>query len=285
MRFMNRPETEPAAVRARKRRQARCRIIYAGSAVGLLVIAIGGGWYVERTGMLATALAPLEARLAAHAVALGLTVQSVEVEGRARADRQAILAALGVGRGSPILELDLTGAKARLEALPWVRSAAVERRLPDGIYVRLVEHQPVAVWQHHRKFDLIDQDGAVIPNARAEEFPDLPQVVGDGAPLAASDLVDMLASEGDLASRVTASVRIGERRWNLQFDNGVEVALPEESAAAAWHRLAALERSDKVLERDVTAIDMRLDDRLVLRLPADTAKTLIKKGRPTRPNA
>ena len=190
--------------------------------------------------------------------------------------------ALGADFG---LVLDLSGAKERLEALAWVRSAAVERRLPDGIYVRLVEHEPVAVWQHHEKFDLIDQDGAVIPQAQAAAFPELPQVVGAGAPGAASDLVEMLASEPALASRVTASVRVGERRWTLQFDNGVEAALPEDSPAAAWHRLAALERSDKVLERDITAIDMRLDDRLVLRLSPDAAKSLIKKGRPTRPNA
>lgn len=285
MRFMNRDETDPPSVRARHRRQAQRRLVYIGAALTLLIGALGGGWYLARTGMLAVALAPVEARLASQAVAFGLTVQSVEVEGRERADRQAILEALGVRRGTPILNLDLDGAKTRLESIPWIRSAAVERRLPDGIYVRLVEHQPVAVWQHHRKFDLIDQDGVVIPNARAEDFPALPQVVGDEAPRAASDVVDMLASEPALASRVVASVRIGGRRWNLMLDNGIEVALPENSPGSAWHRLAALDHNDRLLERDVTFIDMRLADRLVLRLSPDTAKSLIKKVRPMRPNA
>lgn len=285
MRFMNRDETDPPSVRARHRRQAQRRLIYIGAAFTLLISALGGGWYLARTGMLAVALAPVEARLASQAVAFGLTVQSVEVEGRERADRQAILEALGVRRGTPILNLDLDGAKTRLESIPWIRSAAVERRLPDGLYVRLVEHQPVAVWQHHRKFDLIDQDGVVIPNARADDFPALPQVVGDEAPRAASDVVDMLASEPALASRVIASVRIGGRRWNLMLDNGIEVALPENSPESAWHRLAALDHSDRLLERDVTFIDMRLADRLVLRLSPDTAKSLIKKVRPMRPNA
>jgi cell division protein FtsQ len=285
MRPVTRADADPAPVRARRRRQARRRMIYVSAAVIVFGAVASGGWYLERTGAIATVLAPIEARLATEAIALRLTVQSIQVEGRQRVEPQAILAALGANRGTPILSIDLDAAKARLEALPWVQSAAVERQLPDGIYIRLVERQPLAVWQHHRKFDLIDQEGTVIPAARPDDFPSLPQVVGGGAPQAASDLVDMLASEPDLASHVTASVRIGGRRWNLELDNGIEVALPEDAPEAAWHRLAALDRSDRLLERNITAVDMRLTDRLVLRLSPDAAKSIIKKTRTTRPTA
>ena len=285
MRPVTRGDADPAPVRARRRRQARRRMIYVGAAVIVLGAVASGGWYLERTGAIAKVLAPIEASLANEAIAHRLTVQSIQVEGRQRVEPQAILAALGANRGTPILSIDLEVAKARLEALPWVHSAAVERQLPDGIYIRLVERQPLAVWQHHRKFDLIDQEGTVIPAARPDDFPSLPQVVGGGAPQAASDLVDMLASEPDLASHVTASVRIGGRRWNLELDNGIEVALPEDAPEAAWHRLAALDRSDRLLERNITAVDMRLTDRLVLRLSPDAAKSIIKKTRTTRPTA
>lgn len=271
--------------RMRHRRRMHRRAIYAAASVIVLAAAVGGFWYLERTGMIATVLASVEARIAAQAGNLRLTVQSVEVEGRYRAERQAILDALNVHRGSPILSVDLDLAKTRLEAIPWVRSAAVERRLPDELYVRLVEHQPLAVWQHRHTFQVINQDGEVIPGARVEDFPSLPQVVGDGAPRAAAELVDMLAGEHDLASHVIASVRVGGRRWNLELDNGIEIALPEDAPNAAWHRLAALDRRDRLLEREITSVDMRLSDRLVLRLTPDTAKSIIKKARPTRPNA
>jgi cell division protein FtsQ len=285
MRPVTRADAEPAPVRARRRRQARRRVVTASATVILLGILAGGGWYLERSGAVAETLAPIEARLAAEAVDLRLTVQSIEVEGRQRTAPQAILDALGADRGTPILRVDLDAAKTRLEAIPWVHSAAVERQLPDGIYIRLVERQPLAVWQHQRKFDLIDQDGAIILTARPDDFPSLPQVVGDSAPQAAADLIDMLASEPELAGHVTASVRVGGRRWNIELDNGIEVALPEDAPEAAWHRLAALDRSDRLLERDITAIDMRLADRLVLRLSANAAKSIIKKTRTTRPTA
>ncbi len=285
MRSVTQGEAVPAPVRARQRRQARRRMTYACTAVAALAAFGGGAWYLERSGAIAKALAPVEARLTAEAIARGLTIQSVEVEGRQRTERQAILAALGAGRGAPILSVDLDAAKTRLEAIPWVHAAAIERQLPDRIFIRLVERQPLAVWQHDRKFELIDNDGAVVANTRAEDFPALPQIVGDGAPQAASDLVDMLASEPDLSRHVTASVRIGGRRWNLELDDGIEVALPDAAPEAAWHRLAALARNDRLLERDVAEIDMRLADRLVLRLSPDAAKAILKKTRTTRPTA
>jgi cell division protein FtsQ len=272
-------------VRARHRRQAHRHFFYGGAIATILVGASVGAWYFARNGVLARTLAPIEAYLADAAVALDLTIQRVEVEGRERVERQAILKALGAGLGAPILSVDLDAAKTRLEAIPWVHSAAVERRLPDQIYIQLVERQPLAIWQHHRRFDLIDRDGTVIPTTRPDDFPSLPQVVGDGAPQAAGDLVEMLASEPDLAAHVRASVRVGERRWNIELDNGVEVALPEAAPEAAWHHLAALDRSDRLLERDIVAVDMRLSDRLVLRLSPDAAKSLIKKTRTTRPAA
>jgi cell division protein FtsQ len=181
-------------------------LFYAGAIAAILVSAGAGAWYFARNGTLAQTLAPIEARVADAAVALDLTVQRVEVEGRERVERQAILKAVGAGLGAPILSVDLDTAKVRLEAIPWVHSAAVERRLPDEIYIRLVERQPLAIWQHHHRFDLIDRDGTVIPTVRPDDFPSLPQVVGDGAPQAAADLIEMLANEPDLAAHVTALV-------------------------------------------------------------------------------
>jgi cell division protein FtsQ len=101
---------------------------------------------------------------------LGLVVTDVKVEGRETTDRETILAALDAGPGTPILAMSPRRAKERLETLPWVRSAVVERRLPDTLYVRLVERKPLALWQHGGKLDLIDREGAVIPVCRLDLF-------------------------------------------------------------------------------------------------------------------
>jgi len=198
---------------------------------------------------------------------LGLVVTDIEVTGRATTDRETILAALDAHYGTPILGVSPARAKAQLEALPWVRSAAIERRLPGTIYVRLVERQPLAVWQHDGKWELIDRDGTVIPVNDLSRFAKYPTVVGDDqARHSAAQLLDLLASEPSLANRVTALVMVGDRRWNVRIDNAIDVMLPEDDIAGAWSKLAQLEKTNRILQRDVEAIDLRLPDRLVLRV-------------------
>jgi cell division protein FtsQ len=197
---------------------------------------------------------------------LGLTVDDIQVVGRTTTDRATILAALDAQAGTPILGVSPSLAKQQLEALPWVRSAAIERRLPGTIYVRLVERQPLGVWQHDGgKLDLIDRDGAVIPVSDLSRFAKLPSVIGgDEARHGATQLLDLLAGEPSLAAHVTAVTLVGDRRWNVRVDNLIEVLLPEDDVAGAWSRLAQLESTSRILQRDVATIDLRFPDRLVV---------------------
>lgn len=205
--------------------------------------------------------------------ALGLVVTDIEVEGRETTDTGTILKALDAYSGTPILAISPDRAKQQLEALPWVRTAAIERRLPNTLFVRLSERKPLAVWQHDGRQELIDRDGTPIPVADLSRFAKLPTVVGgDQARHGAGELLDMLAAEPDLAARVTAAVRVGDRRWNVRIDNAIDVMLPEQGAASAWSKLAALERKDRVLQREVATVDLRLPDRLVVRVNDPSAK-------------
>jgi cell division protein FtsQ len=267
----------PARTRARARRRAlppwlKRAGLYGG--IGALVLAIGGGGIVlARQGTLPGLFAAVgDGALAATGFA-GLKVREVLVEGRSRVRPEAVMATIGVTRGMPILGVGVAELRARLEAMSWVESALVERRLPDTIFVRLVERQPLALWQHDGRFVVIDAKGVVVQREPGE-FANLPVVVGDDAPAHAESLLLLLATEPDLQRRVAAAVRVGGRRWNLKLDNGIDVRLPEEDAASAWSRLAALERDNKLLSRDVMAVDMRLPDRLIVRVGAEGAAQL-----------
>lgn len=220
-------------------------------------------------------------RALAWSARLGLRVSDIEVEGRETTDSATIMTALGASRGTPILAVSPSRAKQQLEALPWVRSAAIERRLPGTLFVRLVERHPLAVWQHDGRQELIDRHGEVVPVSDLSHFARLPTVVGADAAKHAAELIEILAREPELAARVTAAVRVDERRWNLRVDNAIDVLLPEEDAAAAWAHLAALERSDRLLQRNLRTVDMRLPDRLVLRVSGPPAGD---SGPPKKPH-
>jgi cell division protein FtsQ len=248
----------------------------------LLVCIVGGAVQFSGSPLGQSVLHGASNRLLGASAAIGLRVADIRVEGRATTDRETILSALGARPGTPILAVDPDRAKQQLESLPWVRSALIERRLPSTLYVRLVEREPLALWQHAGKIELIDRAGAVIPVSRLDQFAKLPLVVGEDAARHASELLAMLASEHDLAARVTAAVQVGGRRWNLRIDNSIDVLLPADDPAAAWADLARLERSSAILKRDVRSIDLRLPDRLVVRVAPELPKEAptAKKGRP-----
>lgn len=211
----------------------------------------------------------------------GLTVQDILVEGRQRADRDLVMAAIGIERGASLLRFDAAAARQRLEQAPWVDTAIVERRLPDVIYVKLIEHKPLALWQTEGKFALIDPKGAVILPEATSQFAKLPIVIGPEAPKHAESLLLLLATEPALAARVSAAVRLGNRRWNLIMDNGVEIRLPEEEAELAWARVAAADRDRKLLARDVQMIDLRMPDRMIIRTGSPPADRLRPQPRPS----
>jgi cell division protein FtsQ len=238
----------------------------------VLAAAVCGGVVLSRMPAGQTLTAIAAARALSASAALGLVVTDIEVEGRKTTRAATILAALGAKRGTPIFAVDPERARRRLESLPWVRSATIERRLPGTLFVRLVEREPLAVWQHDGRQELIDRQGEVIPVKDLGRFSRLPTVVGADAARHAAALLAMLALEPQLAARVTAAVRVDDRRWNLRIDRRVEVLLPEDDPAAAWAKLARLERTTQVLQRNVEAVDMRLSDRLVLRVATPPGK-------------
>lgn len=275
----------PSRPRPRLRRRRIAPGLRRAAPWALLVVLAAGAYGIvvlSRLPIGQAMLADAADRALAASAALGLVVSDIQVEGRETTDAATIMAALSARRGTPILGVSPSRAKQQLETLPWVRSAAIERRLPGTLFVRLVERRPLAVWQHAGKHELIDREGAVIPVKDLTRFARLPSVVGDDAARHAAKLLDMLAREPELVARVTAAIRVDERRWNLRIDNAIEIMLPEESPGDAWARLAALERANGMLKRDIRSVDMRLPDRLVLRAagapPSEAAPA--KKVRP-----
>lgn len=203
----------------------------------------------------------------------GLSVQEIRIEGREFAPREALLAAIGITPGEAILDFEPSAAKHRLEQIAWVETAHVERRLPGTILIRITERRAFAVWQREGRFSVIDREGRVMATERLEAFGPLPLVVGIGAERVAAPMIDLLRGAPEIADRVQAIIRVSERRWNLRLQNGADIMLPEGHEEAAITRLAELQARDRLLDRPLAAVDMRLPDRLVVRMqtPAQPA--------------
>jgi len=215
----------------------------------------------------------------------GLSIQEIRIEGREFAPREALLTAIGTTPGEAMLDFDPAAAKERLERIAWVEHAHVERRLPGTILIRLTERRAFAVWQKDGRFAVIDREGRVMATERLQAFGPLPLVVGAGAEREAAAMIDLLRSSPEIADRVQAIIRVSERRWNIRLQTGADILLPEGHEEAAITRLAELQARDKLLDRPLAAVDMRLPDRLVVRLQPTAPAAPAASAPPSAPTA
>lgn len=234
----------------------------------LATLGLGGGWFVFTGGagkLVHQALETAKHETLQFSARMGLRVGHVLVIGRKRVAHERINRALGVRHGAAIMGFDPKRAKARLEKLPWVRAATVERRLPDTLYIRLAERTPLALWQYKGRLALIDHEGVVITRRGLGSWRHLPMVVGKDAAKHAEAMIRIMETYPELGQLLHAAVRVSNRRWDLKFSNGITVRLPEKNTARAVTTLARLAARERILERDIILIDLRLPDRLVVR--------------------
>lgn len=243
-----------------------------GAVLTSFALIAAGGHQLWRAGLIQQAGAAVDGVVDTGIRGAGLNVQDVLVTGRSQAEADRVLRALSVARGSSMFAFSPAAARERLRALEWVRDARVERRWPDTIVVHLDEHRPMALWQYKGHHVLIDRQGEPITRVNLGRFAHLPLVIGEDAPLHAARLIDILAERPALFARVEAAIRVGSRRWNIRLKDGIDVNLPEDDPQAAWAKLADLVREHRILERDVAVIDLRLPDRLVVRMTGEAVK-------------
>lgn len=255
---------KPKAIRLGRASRDRTRgkwlllsVIFLGSAVVYGAI-IGG-----QTGRLFDAGVTGIERLA---VAVGFGVNRVTVEGQQNATDSAITTALGAGPHTMMLSFDTDAAKARLESVPWIRQAQVMRLLPSTLQVVIEERSPYAVWQNKGKTYVIDEHGVVLAPALPQAYPTLPLVVGEGAGKNAAALYAVLESYDALKQKMLAALRVGDRRWTLKLRTGTEIMLPDDNLNVALESLTKLEKERGVFEKDFAAIDLRLLDRITIRM-------------------
>lgn len=260
----------------------RRRSSRAWAAVIALTIVIGGVIHLWQSGTVERVAGQMKWKMIAVSENFGFTVREILVVGRKETSKKVLRQAVQLVRGAPILAFDQLAAKERLEALPWIRSASVERKLPDTVLINILERRPLALWQYRGRFSLIDYEGKVILRKNLERFSNLLLVVGEDAPQYAADLFQILSTQPEMMAMVSAAVRVGGRRWNLRMENGIDIQLPEKNPSSAWDRLAQYQRVHNILARDIEVLDFRLPDRMTIKsTPPKAGKGAGAGGRET----
>lgn len=187
----------------------------------------------------------------------GFSLSDVVIEGQKNASIAEVVEIIASDKGAPIFTVKLDEIRERLESHIWIKSAIVERRLPDTIYVAVIERTPIAIWQFKQKLYVVDAEGNCITKYTGEGFEDLIQVVGQDANIYAKSLIDELHKYPGLAEKVRSAVRYGNRRWNLNLDQKITVKMPENNFAAAYDYLYSLHKKQKLFDLNYKVLDLR----------------------------
>jgi cell division protein FtsQ len=207
---------------------------------------------------------------------MGFTLKHVEVTG-AKHIRLLDLYNIAYDQPSSAMPMvDLEGTRQRMLRFGWVRDARVSRRLPDTLVVDIVERRPAAIWQHNQRLALIDMDGVVLDAVRLDAMPDLPLLIGPAANVHAAELARLTRSAPNLEPAMAGATWVGGRRWDLRFQSGEVLLLPEGEAAArkALTKFASMDQSVQLLGKGYVRIDMRDPKRMLIRLSSEPGSSV-----------
>ena len=235
------------------------RVSFAGYCIFVVSVGIFQGGHGQAVAQALTAAA-------------GFAIEDVRVSGNDYTSEIDILQTLGLDGTTSLLALDIGSAREELSRMPWIQNAEVRKIYPRTIEIMLKERKPYGIWQHGSDLSLIEKDGSVISPLRDNRFAALPLFVGRDAETAAGAIEQEFSHWPAISSPIKAYVRIAGRRWDVHLANGVIVKLPEEGVDAALDRLARMEQEQGLLERDIAVVDLRLADRIAVRLTPEAAE-------------
>ena len=148
---------------------------------------------------------------------------------------------------------------------PWIKNVSIRRILPNRLEINVEEYSPFAILKTNNKYELIDENGMVINISEREKrgYYNLIFITGDGAKENIYGLFNMLSTKPYLFGRIKSIIRIGNRRWNFELDNGIIIKMPENDIIEAWEKLDKI-ISIKGSEINIKSIDLRNKDKIFL---------------------
>ena len=215
-----------------------------------LTVAVGAGvWFYEKPIKF-----PSEFR-----------IEKIEFDGQEHVPEVLLLKASGLRYKKNIFNASVNDVKKKLEQISWIKSASVQRKLPNKISIRVAERVPIAIYQLNYKLHLLDIDGKILENDGIGNFDNLPIIVGEGAEKVARRFLYVLEKFPKIQNQLAFAVYVGKRRWNMKINKGITVKLPEKHLGYAMQILDEIADENGFFNDDIQEIDLRNLDRVIVK--------------------
>lgn len=257
---------------ANRRAQSRWQVprgIGSTAAVAFLLAAAGSGFvlggHYDRMIAEQGSLSDMVAR------GFGFGVRHIVLSGHSELTQDEVISLSGLQGHQSLPFLDPLALQARLQSVPLIAEATVTKLYPDRLLITIRERVPYAIWQQDGHVQVIAEDGKVIEALNDPRFLRLPHVVGPDANLRAREFAALLEQVPELRDQIRAGILVSKRRWTIKLLNGVDVLLPEFEPEKALKTFVKMEKQHGLTKKAVLAIDLRLPDRIAMRLTEEAA--------------
>ena len=203
-------------------------------------------------------------------------VEEVRVEGHRNAGQIEIRHLANIPAGMKLWSVDLEAVAAGVAEHPWVSTVDVDRSWPNGVTVRVEEHEPVLLLQH-RGLYYVNAEAEVFKRARTDDL-DYPVMTGldadwaDAHPAVSrrilKDAVAVLAAVDNdtlLSSKAVSEVRFSaDTGFAIVLRNGTELSFGFGDPTGPMQRLHRMLQTGLDLSKDVFRIDLSVEAVAVL---------------------
>ena len=188
----------------------------------------------------------------------GFKIENILITGTRNLSNNYIKDIIEIYKDGSIFNIDLSSIYNKIIQNSWVKEVSVERVLPNIIKIKILENQPIAIWQNKKNNKLITANGDIIFDGNVNDFKnDFPIIKGNKSKENISSILEILETNQNFYENIWSLTFINERRWDLHFNQGLVVRLPSKDIKKAWEKIIKLQKTYNILNLKLTEIDLR----------------------------
>ena len=188
----------------------------------------------------------------------GFKIENILITGTRNLPNNYIKDIIEIYKDGSIFNIDLSSIYNKIKQNSWVKEVSIERVLPNIIKIKILENQPIAIWQNKKNNRLITANGDIIFDGNVNDFKnDFPIIKGNKSKENISSILEILETNQNFYENIWSLTFINERRWDLHFNQGLVVRLPSKDIKKAWEKIIKLQKNYNVLNLKLTEIDLR----------------------------
>ncbi len=208
----------------------------------------------------------------------GFKIENVLITGTRNLSNNYIKDTIEIYNDGSIFNIDLSSIYNKIKQNAWVKEVSIERILPNIIKIKILENQPIAIWQNKRNNKLITANGDIIFDGNVNDFKnDFPIIKGNKSKENISSILKILKTNQSFYENIWSLTFINERRWDLHFNQGLVVRLPSKDIKKAWEKIIKLQKNYNVLNLRLTEIDLRNPKQILGKINFDKKFILKRK--------